>query len=359
MITLITDLQYGSTGKGLIAGYLAETGKPDVVVNCNMPNAGHTYIDSRGLEMIFKVLPNGIVSPRLNYVMIGPGSVFDPNRLVYEIGVAQSYGYLMKAEILIHPNAMVLKPEHGEMEQQTLSGISSTMQGSMIATMEKMARDPGKLATAAHVYEPMTGMPVRVTNHEEWRYIITHARSIQAEGSQGFSLGLNGRFYPFCTSRECTPYRLLSDMGLPNVPVHTVGTLRTYPIRVGNTPDGYSGDIYPDQSELTWDELGVQAETTTVTGRIRRVFTFSRDQLRDALWECRPNSLFLNFCNYMDPASLGRLVDDIEEIADEFGTRINYFGYGPAYGDVLTRQLEAEQREEVAYGEHLEGADGS
>ena len=36
---MIIDLQYGSTGKGLLAGYLAETMQPDVLAAAWMPNA--------------------------------------------------------------------------------------------------------------------------------------------------------------------------------------------------------------------------------------------------------------------------------------------------------------------------------
>ena len=72
---MILDLQFGSTGKGLLAGYLAKTKQPDVVVTAWGPNAGHTYIDEDGREYIHRMLANGIVSPKLKTVLIGPGSV--------------------------------------------------------------------------------------------------------------------------------------------------------------------------------------------------------------------------------------------------------------------------------------------
>ena len=331
-IDLVVDLQYGSTGKGLLCGYLAETGKPDGVITCNMPNAGHTYIDSKGNTMIHKVLPNGIVSPNLKAVFIGPGAVFDPERLELEISQARKFGYMENACVYVHPNATILQPQHKQMEMDLLSGISSTMQGSMAASLHKMGRDPLNDPTAKAVYDPEG--PIFVVTHNLWMYLISNCKYILAEGSQGFSLGLNQRFYPYCTSRECTPYRLLSDMGLPQVKVQTWGTLRTYPIRVGNTSDGYSGSTHIDQSELSWEDLGQIPEKTTVTQRIRRVFTFSREQLSEALWHCRPDHLFLNFCNYMDESDLGRLTDDINEIADEYGTGIKLTGYGPSFEDV-------------------------
>lgn len=337
-IDCIIDLQYGSTGKGLLAGYLAEKNCPDVVVTCNMPNAGHTYIDSKGQKMIFKILPNGVVSPALKYVLIGPGAVFDMNRLRSEIIEAKSIGHMQGVKVLVHPNATLLKPEHASLERSSLSKISSTMQGSMAAQVHKMAREPDDNPTVGANWEQVNNpsLDISVADHTMWRIVLEQSSLVQAEGSQGFSLGINQRFYPYSTSRECTPHRMLSDMGLPHgVRDLTVwGTLRTYPIRVGNTHDGYSGGVYDDQSELTWEELGQVPEKTTVTQRVRRVFTFSRQQLGEALWHCRPDHIFLNFCNYMEPADLGRLVEDIDAECNRYGTRISLFGYGPEFKDV-------------------------
>ena len=75
-VDVIIDLQFGSTGKGLIAGYMATHGTYDTVVNANMPNAGHTFIDAKGQVMMHKVLPNGVVGPNVKNVMIGAGSIF-------------------------------------------------------------------------------------------------------------------------------------------------------------------------------------------------------------------------------------------------------------------------------------------
>lgn len=339
-VNLIVDLQFGSTGKGLLAGYLAEITRPDVVVTCNMPNAGHTYIDSRGNKMIFKVLPNGAVSESVHTILIGPGAVFSWERLVQEID--DLVQYRNKAfQVMIHPNAVVLQEQHAASERELLNGVASTMQGSAAAMVHKILRQVDDNPTAAAdpqiVACSISGISVSVCDHGQYQDALDNAALVQAEGSQGFSLGINQRFYPYCTSRECTPHRMLSDMGLPaRTDLQVFGTLRTYPIRVGNTEGGFSGDNYPDQVELTWDDLEQVPETTTVTGRIRRVFTFSRMQLEDALWHSRPDHLFLNFCNYMNEAQLGQLVDDIEIVAERYDAKLSMFGYGPSYDDVLT-----------------------
>ena len=335
-VDMVVDLQFGSTGKGLIIGYLAETQEYDTVINCNMPNAGHTYIDSKGQKMIHKVLPNGIVSPALRTVMLGPGSVFCPERLNYEINEARKFGYLPKTVlILIHPNAVVLQPEHAEKERATLSGISSTMQGSMAAMVDKMSRNPftgGPIAKNSD--HPL--VKSLVCTQEEWIDALTEAEEILAEGSQGYSLGINTDFYPYTTSRDCTPSRFMSDMGIPHGMLRSViGTARTYPIRVGNTSDGHSGSCYPDQTETSWEELGQTAETTTVTGRVRRVFTFSVEQIKEACFYCAPDLIFLNFCNYLNgTAAIAELVSQIQ---GETGVPVDYLGHGPSFHNIERR----------------------
>ena len=75
-VDIIMDLQYGSTGKGLLAGVMAMRYNYDVVITSNMPNAGHTYVDREGVVYIHHVLGNGLVSPSIKNVCVGAGSVF-------------------------------------------------------------------------------------------------------------------------------------------------------------------------------------------------------------------------------------------------------------------------------------------
>lgn len=339
-VDLIIDLQFGSTGKGLIAGYLAEKNQPDVVVTANMPNAGHTYINAAGRTWIHKVLPNGIVSPKLKYVLIGAGAVFSPQRLHDEI--ADSADCLANAEILIHENAGVLAARHGEKERAKLSGISSTMQGSGAALMEKMERN-GDVPILARDTQPkkavLSGVTVRVVTHQEYMNVLYGAEHVLAEGAQGYSLSLNGRFWPYCTSRDCTPARFLADMGIPHKMLRKViGTARCHPIRVGSTPDGYSGDYYPDQKELQWADVGQEPETTTVTGRVRRIFSFSRQQIADALAHCQPDEVFLNFCNYTEAyMDIVNAIEVENRCANDGKPLVKYLGHGATQLDVVER----------------------
>lgn len=341
-VTMIVDLQYGSTGKGLLAGYWAEQNEPDVVITCNMPNAGHTYITSNGVKMVHKVLPNGIVSPALQRVMIGPGAVFDLARLEEELGDAIVNGYMSTHKLMVHPDAMVLKDGHRATEAATLSRISSTMQGSAAAMVEKIMRgeDANRAAQVALSLEYNDHwFPSAVATHQEWNQALRDATKILAEGSQGYSLGINSGFYPYCTSRDCTPARFLSDMAIPiGMLDKVIGTARTYPIRVGNTADGHSGGIYPDQREIDFSDIGQEDEFTTVTGRKRRIFTLSLFQLRDAAFHCSPDEIFLNFVNYLPNAEAAEgMCNAIEEAT---GTPVTYTGHGPTYEDMMHHPLE-------------------
>jgi adenylosuccinate synthase len=334
-VDVIVDLQFGSTGKGLIAGYLAKRGGYDVVINANMPNAGHTFIDDTGRTWIHKVLPNGFVADSVKTVGLGPGSVFSLDRLAKEL--SDSADVMLGKRLIIHEAAVVLSESHAATERATLSGIASTMQGSAAAMVQKIMRqkEDSCLAISALVGSEFAD---HVVTHAEWVQIMYDAEKILLEGAQGYSLGVNSGFWPYCTSRDCTPTRFLSDCAIPfSWANKVIGTARVHPIRVGNTPDGFSGGHYPDQEETSWEELGEVPETTTVTGRERRVFTFSRNQMFEAIMACQPTDIFLNFCNY-DPDLAEEIVvqtnRDLAEIGPE-GAQVTYTGWGAKEGDVF------------------------
>ncbi|WVR18104.1 2-aminooxy adenylosuccinate synthetase [Burkholderia phage Bm1] len=320
-VDVIVDLQYGSTGKGLLAGYLSESGKYDTVVSANMPNAGHTTVLADGRSWVNKAMPNGVmVSSR---IMMGPGSVFNPAQLAKEVKHLESMGLLDGKSIIIHEAAGILKPEHAEAERNNLSRISSTMQGSAEALISKIRREQGAIArdNSIVIYDALDEVgadtaDVMVVNQQEWLAHLSQSDRILVEGSQGYSLGISSGFYPYCTSRECTASRVLADCNIPAKWLDKVyGVARVHPIRVGNTADGYSGDIYDDQKELSWEELGLDPEYTTVTKRVRRVFSFSHKQFYEAVLANECDEVFLNFANYDTKAALG-IIKRSEEYFD-------------------------------------------
>lgn len=316
-VDLVIDLQFGSTGKGLICGYLGETGDYDTCITANMPNAGHTYINRAGTKFMTKVLPASFIGPNITQVLIGPGAVFSLDRLKEEMAWLRT-----DQTLRIHPNAMVLTPEHRKKEEK-LDHIGSTRQGSAAAVIEKMMRSSNVPIARALKH---TEFSQYIASHSEWKIRLESSTGILAEGSQGFSLGINTQFYPYTTSRDCSPAAFLSNMGIP-IPMldMVIGTCRTLPIRVGGT----SGDCYPDQEELSWDELDLTPELTTVTKRERRIFTYSKMQIEEACWHCAPDLVFLNFANYVEKHYVENIVAHIDEMST-----VRWVGFGPAYQDI-------------------------
>lgn len=314
--TLICDMQFGSTGKGLIAGYLAERDKPDTVVTAWAANAGHTYINSDGRKFVHTMLANGIVSPNLKRVMIGAGSLLNFDNLEREIrDCADLLNGLDFEAVYIHEHAAIIRQKHIDEEEQSMVGIGSTSKGVGAALMEKIKRDPAGRAVAKHLLDEehrngymVEGVAVRVISHADYVHILKNkAVRIQIEGAQGYSIGMNSGFYPYVTSRECTPRQIMVDCCIPHyLKPKIVGCLRTFPIRVANRFDdsgemiGYSGNGYPDQEEISFGQIGVEPELTTVTQRPRRIFTWSDKQFLEAFDMVAPHEIFLNFVNYID-----------------------------------------------------------
>lgn len=341
-VTMVCDLQFGSTGKGLIAGYLAERDEPDVVVTAWGPNAGHTYVDRVGRRFVHRALANGVVSPRLRRVLIAPGSCVDLGALHAEVTTCADF--LRQAEILVHPHAAVLRPHHAAIEAGRLNAIGSTQKGTAAAYIEKMwrSRDAARKVVAADFAEEVRAVPgARVCSPGEYLLALRSAERVLAEGAQGYSLGINSGFYPYTTSRECTPAQMASDMLIATRDItRIVGTARTFPIRVANRYDaagtmvGWSGPGYHDQRELTFADIGQEQEMTTVTKLPRRIFSFSLQQMADACAVARPHDIFLNFCNYCDDDTVSRLCLDIDRVAGGGGV-VRYLGYGPTADDIV------------------------
>jgi adenylosuccinate synthase len=310
-----------------LAGYLAIQNEYDVVITSNMPNAGHTFIDAEGNKYIHHVLGNGCVSPKIQYVMVGPGSVFDPDQLMKEWDHAALSGNVF--EVVIHEAAVVLQDEHRNAEEVMwgeTNSIGSTQQGSAAAMVAKIGRNDCPVIARDVLKDH--DLYQYTCNDGDWNAIVNNARNILIEGSQGYSLGIDAGFYPFCTSRDCTPARIMSDCRVPLPMLRNVyGSARVHPIRVGGT----SGPGYSDQNEIRWEDIKVEPERTTTTNRERRIFTFSPEQMRKAIFACAPDYVFLNFCNY-DPEFARSLVDEINdtlEIIVGGGARVKCTGWGP------------------------------
>lgn len=360
---VVIDGQFGSTGKGKIAAYLDRNYQPEIVSTTNGPNAGHVAVVGTK-SFLSKILPASAIQDeatgRKTIYVIGAGAIFYVERLLEEM---QMVG-IPPERVWIHERAMVVTEEHKAAEQSATKHLASTMQGTAAAVVDKIMRKEGvKLARDYPQLAPMIFRDHMATALFDQ---LRQGKTIMHEGSQGFSLGINhGHSYPTCTSRECSSTQMLADMGLPARSMGSViAVIRPYPIRVGNVVEngkqvGYSGDVYPDQHEISWADVAKAAgappevtagELTTVTKRLRRVFTFSMTQLKQAVQVNGVTHIALNFANYIDwscfgmgggieeynklPASIKTFVSNIETAT---GVPVTLIGTGPEDSHIINR----------------------
>ena len=303
-VIVLLDGQWGSTGKGKLSGRLGREVEFDLVCSSFGPNAGHTYVDSEsGVErkVIFKHIPTAAVTSKCP-VCILPDSVIDVERLMSEV---EQVGQ----PVFVHPRTAVVTKDDANAAAITGRHLAGTMRGTGHAIARKILRIEGtKLAKdvlPSSMIEDTTDL------------IHSCARSggrVLVEMSQGFDLSVNHGFdYPYLTSRDITIGTAMNAAGLTlkdNIAV--VGSLRVFPIRVGNVEGGWSGPHHSDQMEVTWSMVTGSShspdpieERTTVTNRVRRVFTFSYRQMMRFVEQCAPDALFLNFIQYLDASMKG------------------------------------------------------
>jgi adenylosuccinate synthase len=162
---------------------------------------------------------------------------------------------------------------------------------------------------------------------------------------QGFSLSINASpFYPHTTSRDCGVLQGLSDAGIhPSYLGAVLMVARTFPIRVGaivadGETLGTSGGVYSDQHEITFADIGQPEERTTVTGRVRRIFTFSREQIRDSMAVNRPSHVCLTFCNYVRRDDALMIAAAIRDVALELNMKrpTMLYEWGPSVREMGT-----------------------
>lgn len=344
-LNITLDGQFGSTGKGLLNAYIAlsAANKPDICISNAAPNAGHTYVDPATGEKrtTFHLPVSGVLCPD-SLIYLCAASIIDPELLAHEMAQFQ----IEPARIIIHPRAAILLPEHTQREMDETSGttaLASTRKGVGAALADKIARHAGP-RTAAQYYASHThGVSIRTLDLD---HDLARGATALMEVPQGFGLSINhGLSYPHCTSRDLTVAAALNDAGVhPAHLGHVTVSLRTFPIRVGNITDdqgqeiGHSGPFYHDSSEIDWSELGVAPERTTVTKRIRRIATFSQHQYADMLRQLRPDTVLLNFCNYLrSEKETQELLDGMaatEKLCTITPTRL--YGLGRACSDIHT-----------------------
>lgn len=290
--------QYGSEGKGVIAHHLARKIDFGAHVRVGGPNAGHT-IHTRWGKFAMQSIPVGWADQHHNSMLVlGRGAIISRHVLNREIDdVLARTGEDLRHRLVIDKHANILDEEHHWQEGGT-SGelhyrIGSTGEGVGACRAALLARDPAGLRKAGDV------LPWAQTD-TVWMLDMMRAKGthIMLEGTQGTGLSLVHGPWPFVTTCDPTVSGLSADSGVP-MPEERIVVFRTFPIRVW----GNSG---PLKDEMSWGELGVPEERTTVTKKVRRVGRWDWDLFNRAIWLNRPTAIALTFGDYLDPETVGK-----------------------------------------------------
>lgn len=360
-LTVVVGAQFGSEGKGSIAGWLAAQHAGEygatVVLRVGGPNAGHTVYGVGcsepcdecdpvyGHPWRLRQVPVGAVTNLQARLMIGPGSEVDPKVLNDELYELDFAGYNASNRLLIDESATILSQDHiDEEKHRKLSDrIGSTAKGIGAARIDRLWRS----AQTVGDYE-LGGLIVGKTADELNRLeAISLGTHLIIEGTQGYGLGLHTDYYPQVTSGDCRAIDFLAQAGVSPWSsmwdkFEVVLVARTFPIRV-------AGNSGPLRGETDWDTLGLPEEKTTVTKKTRRVGSWDPDVVRQAVLangggsdQDAPVSLALTMVDHMlpgvkdkgslaeiKPEDRARLTEMLHSVEVTCNVDISMIGTGP------------------------------
>jgi hypothetical protein len=406
-LTVALDGSAGSSGKGKLGSFLCEhAGNWQFACNTFMPQAGHCVVLDDRRTFVYQTFNScAYLTDRYEKLYIGPGATIElpafwkeleqNNIPPRKIGISHLTAILQEIDTDYERGNCEFagKPLSKRVVGGPLAATGSTAHGCGANRARRVLRDDS--ARYAHQVDKLQEFLCDVPREIMDR--LDKGQSGLLEIAQGFQLSyLLPRFFPHTTSRNCTIAAGLDDLMVPPCYAgNVILNFRTFPIRINSkkyvdTTTGdhltwdaviertrsqdpspnlleragitlagrTSGPGYPDQQELTWDELTSMSgsperlmEMTTVTNLPRRVFTFSRMNVEEAIRHNRANGqvyLSLNFANYVDHAVKGqrarclsgalgnaRLERWLRENLDRYRPMLKFIGTGARTDDMI------------------------
>ena len=334
-VTVVVGGQFGSEGKGAVCGFLGRSmTERDLAIRVAGPNAGHTVWSDTGREWKLRAVPVAAVTSPDCQLHIAAGSEIDPTVLFAELADLDDAGFGASGRLTIHPSATIITSKHQADEQSLglIGRVGSTGKGIGAARAARIMRE----ASQAKDYKSLAAFM-----EPDGPLELDSAGHIVVEGTQGYGLGLNTRFYPQTTSSNYRAIDFLAMAGIapwaPNVDnLDVIIVARTFPIRVA----GNSGPLH---DETSWADLGLPEEKTTVTQKIRRVGGWDELLLHEAIranggGDWNPDvSLAITMLDQLYPSCRDlttdkwddEVVEWVQKIQTEFETDVKYVGTGP------------------------------
>jgi adenylosuccinate synthase len=302
-VTIVVGSQWGDEGKGKIVDILGE--QYDIVCRYQGgANAGHT-VEIGDKKYILHLIPSGILRENV-LCFIGNGVVVDPQALLDEIKLLESFGINIKDRLFISHNAHLIMPYHkiiDQMYESSNSKLGTTGRGIGPCYVDKYARKGIKIVDLLNPsilkekitqnIEEKNVFLKNVLNQPEINadevikeysvfekaidsyvvdvpYILNNAindgKSILLEGAQGALLDIDFGTYPFVTSSSPTAGGACIGSGIAPTKITSVlGIVKAYTTRVGLGP--FPTELLNEEGDAL-RKIGVEYGATT--GRPRR-----------------------------------------------------------------------------------------
>lgn len=345
-VDVVIGGQYGSEGKGQIAGYLS--GEYDLLVRVGGPNAGHKVYEEPE-PFTHHQLPSGTRRCEVP-LLIGPGATINVEKFLEEVAQCK----VGCDRLQIDPNTMIITKADIAAEKRSNNSIGSTAQGVGIAMSRRITgrlkSKPPLLARDIALLQPYLGSALETLTD-----IFSRGGRVLLEGTQGAGLSLYHGFYPHVTSRDTNVSGCLAESGIPPSRVRRIVMVcRTYPIRVESPVGGSSG---PMSQEITMEEIARRSgksvaeiqhnEITSTTYRKRRIGEFEWDLLRKATLLNGPTDVALTFADYLSAKNEKakrfeqlteetiRFVQEVERVA---GVPVSLITTGFNYRSIIDRR---------------------
>lgn len=284
-LSVVVGAQYGSEGKGAIAGHLSKVpGSPITCVRVGGPNAGHTVLghgpEGNRHPWRLRTIPVAAVTNPDADLIIAAGSEIDIEVLLFEAELLEDYGYRVWSRLYIDGQATVLTQDHIQTEKEmTLhERLGSTGKGIGAARAARLLRTAPLWHEQTILHDKFLNYPTDTAKVASQN--LDNGHHVIIEGTQGYGLGLHAGHYPQCTTNNARGIDFLAMAGInpwqANVDRFKIyAVARTNPIRV-------AGNSGPLKDETTWDALGLEPELTTVTRKVRRVGAWDTELVREA-----------------------------------------------------------------------------
>jgi len=262
-------------GKGKVAHHLLKSGEYTHCIRFNGgQNAGHT-IYHKNKKFVTHIIPQGVFFGVRS--IIGPGCVFNVEKLLKEIYELTEAGIDLGRNLKIAHNAHIIL-EHHILEDSKDVDVGTTKTGNGPAYRDKYYRQ-GVRAEQIPFLQPFL-----IDIYEE---LYNKDSVILMEGAQGWMLDPDWGDYPYVTSSHTGVASALLNGVEPRSIRDVWGVGKIYETYVGKKDFQPPGDVF-NKIQKAGSEFGA------TTGRVRQCNWLDFNNLRQAIHMNSVNKLVLN-----------------------------------------------------------------